>query len=38
LLVEVGETTRFPSKAHFGSWTGTAPIDAATRCAAARKS
>ncbi|WP_240746769.1 IS110 family transposase [Cryptosporangium phraense] len=30
LLVEVGDITRFPSKAHFGSWTGTAPIDASS--------
>ena len=29
LLVEVGDVTRFPSKAHFASWTGTAPIDVA---------
>ena len=27
LLVEVGEVTRFPGKAHFASWNGTAPID-----------
>ena len=27
LLVEVGDLTRFPSKSHFASWTGTAPID-----------
>jgi len=27
LLVEVGDITRFPSRAHFASWTGTAPID-----------
>jgi transposase len=30
LLVEVGDISRFPSKAHFGSWTGTAPIDASS--------
>lgn len=30
LLVEVGDITRFPSKAHFASWTGTAPIDASS--------
>ncbi|WP_205752343.1 IS110 family transposase [Cryptosporangium phraense] len=30
LLVEVGDITRFPNKAHFGSWTGTAPIDASS--------
>ena len=28
LLVEVGDITRFPHKAHFASWNGTAPIDA----------
>src|SRR3954454_8031014 len=35
LLVEVGDVTRFPDNNHFGSWTGTAPIDAppATTCA-----
>ena len=27
LLVEVGDITRFPTRAHFASWTGTAPID-----------
>ena len=30
LLVEVGDITRFPSKAHFAYWTGTAPIDASS--------
>jgi transposase len=30
LLVEVGEITRFPSRAHFASWNGTAPIDASS--------
>ena len=30
LLVEVGDITRFPSNAHFASWTGTAPIDASS--------
>jgi transposase len=30
LLVEVGDITRFPNKAHFGSWSGTAPIDASS--------
>jgi transposase len=30
LLVEVGDITRFPTKAHFASWTGTAPIDASS--------
>ena len=28
LLAEAGEVTRFPAKAHFASWDGTAPIDA----------
>src|ERR1022692_3029506 len=30
LLAEVGEVTRFPNKAHFASWDGTAPIDASS--------
>lgn len=30
LLVEAGDITRFPSKGHFASWTGTAPIDASS--------
>jgi transposase len=30
LQVEVGDITRFPSKAHFASWNGTAPIDASS--------
>jgi transposase len=30
LLVDVGDVTRFPSKAHFASWNGTAPIDASS--------
>jgi transposase len=30
LLVEVGDITRFPSKGHFASWTGTAPLDASS--------
>ena len=30
LLVEVGDITRFPDNNHFGSWTGTAPIDASS--------
>jgi transposase len=30
LLVEAGDVTRFPSKAHFASWNGTAPIDASS--------
>jgi transposase len=25
LLVEVGDITRFPTRGHFASWTGTAP-------------
>ena len=29
-MVEVGDITRFPSKAHFASWNGTAPIDASS--------
>jgi transposase len=29
-LVEVGDITRFPTKGHFTSWTGTAPIDASS--------
>ena len=29
-LVEVGDITRFPSRAHFASWNGTAPIDASS--------
>jgi transposase len=28
LLVEVGQIDRFPNRAHFASWNGTAPIDA----------
>ncbi|WP_455769122.1 IS110 family RNA-guided transposase [Micromonospora chersina] len=27
LLVEVSDITRFPNRAHFASWNGTAPID-----------
>ncbi|MGH3506298.1 MAG: transposase, partial [Nocardioidaceae bacterium] len=27
-MVEAGDITRFPTRAHFASWTGTAPIDA----------
>ena len=27
ILAEVGDVRRFPSKAHFASYTGTAPID-----------
>jgi transposase len=30
LLVEVGDITRFPSRAHFAFWNGTAPIDASS--------
>ncbi|MEU6206092.1 transposase [Micromonospora musae] len=30
LLVEVGDITRVPSRAHFASWNGTAPIDASS--------
>jgi transposase len=30
LLVEVGDIIRFPNKAHFASWNGTAPIDASS--------
>jgi transposase len=30
LLVEVADITRFPAKAHFASWNGTAPIDASS--------
>ncbi|MBE1491163.1 IS110 family transposase [Plantactinospora soyae] len=30
LLVEVGHITRFPDRAHFASWNGTAPIDASS--------
>ena len=30
LLVEVGEIARFPTRAHFASWNGTAPIDASS--------
>jgi hypothetical protein len=30
LLIEVGDITRFPSRAHFASWNGTAPIDASS--------
>ena len=30
LLVEVADITRFPTRAHFASWTGTAPIDASS--------
>lgn len=30
LLVEVGDITRFPTKAHFASWNGNAPVDASS--------
>nr|WP_240956606.1 IS110 family transposase [Micromonospora sp. HNM0581] len=30
LLVEVGDITRFPNRAHFASWNGAAPIDASS--------
>ena len=30
LLIEAADITRFPSKAHFASWNGTAPIDASS--------
>jgi len=30
LLVEVGNIRRFPDRAHFASWNGTAPIDASS--------
>jgi transposase len=30
LLVEVGDVTRFATRAHFASWNGTAPIDASS--------
>ena len=30
LLVEVGDIIRFPNRAHFASWNGTAPIDASS--------
>ena len=30
LLVEVGDIARFPTKAHFASWNGTAPLDASS--------
>jgi hypothetical protein len=30
LLAEIGDVTRFPDKAHFASWNGTAPIDASS--------
>lgn len=30
VLGDVGQVARFPTKAHFASWTGTAPIDASS--------
>src|SRR5262245_38706564 len=30
MLVDVGDITRFPNKAHFASWNGTAPLDASS--------
>jgi transposase len=30
LLVEVSDITRFPTKAHFASWNGTAPLEASS--------
>src|SRR5206468_3683845 len=30
LLVDVGDITRFPTKGHFASWNGTAPLDASS--------
>ena len=30
LIVEVGDITRFATRAHFASWNGTAPIDASS--------
>jgi transposase len=30
LLVDVGDITRFATRAHFASWNGTAPIDASS--------
>ena len=30
LLVEIGDITRFPTRAHFASWNGTAPLDASS--------
>ncbi|WP_344285572.1 transposase, partial [Actinomadura napierensis] len=30
LLVKLGDITRFPNRAHFASWNGTAPIDASS--------
>jgi transposase len=30
ILADVGDVTRFPSRGHFASWNGTAPIDASS--------
>ena len=30
LLVEIGDIHRFPTRAHFASWNGTAPLDASS--------
>jgi transposase len=30
ILADVGDISRFPSRGHFASWTGTAPIDASS--------
>src|SRR5829696_4221735 len=30
LLGDIGDVSRFPTKAHFASWTGTAPLDASS--------
>ncbi len=30
LLIDVGDVTRFPTKHHFASWNGTAPLDASS--------
>jgi len=30
LLIDVGDITRFPTRGHFASWNGTAPLDASS--------
>jgi transposase len=30
LLGDIGDVSRFPTKAHFASWNGTAPLDASS--------
>ena len=30
LLVDIGDVSRFPTRGHFASWNGTAPIDASS--------